>query len=385
MCANARLSASPVADRRRPRAACPRCRAATARPPARSRPAARPRTPARARRPSSRPSEVKKSCSSGRTPLNSGPSLGAVEARRADPDHEQRDRAGARREPRGAGDRRAQHERPVHAAAERREHREQPEPDAERVAAPRPRLDAVDALAGELHEDVDQHQHGERPGLAAGRPAQLADHEREDPRRGGPVAEALGVREHLALREAVRDPARRAADRPPRVEQPEPVAEHQRQERHADPEADVDRRRREVVLLGVRAGEARVDDDRRRSATPIAPHTISTASGRRNSAPLAHRLQPRPRPARGQREEGDDEHGRGGRAEQRLGDREVGPADDAMGDDEHSVSKSTRETTTAPPVGGAVEMLQMWCGLSRSSARRRRPWPWWWPAASGSA
>ena len=43
--------------------------------------------------------------------------------------------------------------------------------------------------------------------------------------------------------------------------QREDVSEEERDERDADPEADVDRRRREVLALGARAGDARVGDD----------------------------------------------------------------------------------------------------------------------------
>jgi hypothetical protein len=55
------------------------------------------------------------------------------------------------------------------------------------------------------------------------------------------------------------------------------------------------------------------------------------------------------RPACGEREEGHDEHRGGGGAEQRLGDREVGAADDPVREEEHPASLGTR---TAPLTRG---------------------------------
>ena len=124
---------------------------------------------------------------------------------------------------------------------------------------------------------VDQHQHAERAGLAALGPAQLADHEREDARRRRPVTQPVGVGQRLrrpAAGEPPRRPGDRAADRAPRAQQPEHVAQQQRGERHADPEADVDRRRGEVVLLGVGAGEAGVGGDRERRHAERAEHDL---------------------------------------------------------------------------------------------------------------
>ena len=59
------------------------------------------------------------------------------------------------------------------------------------------------------------------------------------------------------------------------------------------------------------------------------------------------RLQPRAGPADGERDEGDDEDDRRGDAEETARDREVGPADDPVGDDQGltSSSNSTRRSS----------------------------------------
>ena len=129
------------------------------------------------------------------------------------------------------------------------------------------------------------------PGLGRARPAQLADREAEQHRGGGEPAEALGVG---AAARAAR-PRRRSAwppSRSPRpiarhgLQQREDVAEQQREERHADPEADVDRGRREVLALRVRAEQAGVggdeedDDAEQAAAAPRARAGSGTAPGR---------------------------------------------------------------------------------------------------------
>jgi hypothetical protein len=227
-------------------------------------------------------------------------------------------------------------QRPV-APGERRERREQPEVDAERVGVAAPRLDAVEAHPDEHHDDVGEHEDRQRPRLARRRPAQLADAEPDDPDRRRPapqpgrVGERLG---QLVAAEAARQPAGAAADRAPRAEQAPDVAEQQGRARHADPEHDVDRGRREVVALVVGAGEPRVDGDDEREQAQRAEDGVD-AGGEREQPPLAPLLQPRRRPQRGQRDEGDDEDARRRRPEHRFGDRQVGASDDAVGEDEH--------------------------------------------------
>ena len=159
----------------------------------------------------------------------------------------------------------------------------------------------------------------------------------EDPERRRPVAEALGVGQrlgHAAPREPRARPAGGAAERAPWAQQPEDVAEEQRDERDADPEADVDRGRREVVLLDVRAGEPGVHGDREGADADGAEQDLHDERHARQR-PLGHRLQPRARPAGRQRQERDHQDGGRGGGEQLLGDREVGAADDPVRDDPH--------------------------------------------------
>ena len=124
-------------------------------------------------------------------------------------------------------------------------------------------------------------------GSRAGRPAQLADREAEDARRRRPAAErARGTSSGSGRRrrDALATPAGRAPDRAPRAEQPEDVAEQQRHERDADPEAA----RRPTVgarlsLLARRCRRGRRRRDATNTSTPSAPSTTSTTSGSRNS------------------------------------------------------------------------------------------------------
>ena len=53
---------------------------------------------------------------------------------------------------------------------------------------------------------------------------------------------------------------------------------------------------------------------------------------------LGQRRQPRARPAEREGDERHDQDGRGGGTEQRLGNREVGAADDSMREEEHAPS-----------------------------------------------
>ena len=263
--------------------------------------------------------------------------LGAVERRRADGAEEQSGRPGDRHQARRADDRRPEDEPPVTAPAERGQPGEQPEPDAEGVAVADPRLDAVEAHPEELDREVDQHQHGQRLRVARGRPAQLADGERDQPGDGRPVAEPLRVGERLGhgvARRALGQPARRAADRPPRAEQAEDVAEQQREERDADPEADVDRGRGQVVLLAVRPRQAGVDGHREHEHAERAQQHLHDER-EAEERPLARAVEHRALPAGRQREEGDDEHGRRRHGEPEDRDRQVGAADDAVSDQPH--------------------------------------------------
>ena len=196
------------------------------------------------------PSELKKSCRSGATRVEHAALAGAVERGDADRAHQQRDGAAARASRPTApviGGRAYEH---AVVAGERRQPREQREVDAERVGVARPRLDAVEAHAHERDDEVEQREDRERLRLAPARPAQLADAEEQDPRRRGPAPQPRRIGQRLGRRDARDDEADRAADRAPRAEQAEDVAEHERGDRHAHPQHDVDGGRREVVVLG---------------------------------------------------------------------------------------------------------------------------------------
>ena len=280
---------------------------------------------------------------------------GPVERRDADRHEQQRRRPRHGVEADRAGARQAGEQHPV-AAHERREAREQREVGAERVGVARPRLDAVEAHPHERGHEVAEPEQRQRHRLAPAGPAQLADAEEHDPGGGRPAPEPLGVGQRLrrvARGGARHHPPDRATDRAPRAEQAEDVAEQQRDARHADPERHEDRVGGEVVLHGVRPRQAGVDDGGERSHPDDPEHDVDH-DRQPHQPPLARLLQPRRRPQRGQRHERQHEHERRGGREERLGDRQVGPADQAMGEDgcgeQHAV-RSLR-TTTAPPERG---------------------------------
>ena len=298
------------------------------------------------------PSEPKKSWRSGAIELKTVPSLPPSNAviPIAITSSATRPRTGG--EPDRAGHRQPREQHAL-AAVQRREAREQAEVDAERVGVARPRLDAVEAHAHERDHEVEQREDRQRLRLAPLRPAQLDDAEEEDPGRRRPPAQARGVLERLGGRDARDDPADHAPDRPPRAEQAEDVAEQQRRERHAHPQDHEDHRGREVVLLGVGARQPGVDDGGERDD---AHHAEQHVDHQREpeQPPLARLLQARARPQRGERDERDDQHGGRSGREEPLGDRQVGAADQAVGEhgEEHGLQHVSERRR--PRRGGAV-------------------------------
>ncbi len=86
------------------------------------------------------------------------------------------------------------------------------------------------------------------PGSVALAQHQLADREAEEARGGGAPADALGQASGAGIAPSVKRSPTQPVARPSArqgPDHPEDVAEQQRGERHADPEGDVDHRRRE--------------------------------------------------------------------------------------------------------------------------------------------
>ena len=127
-----------------------------------------------------------------------------------------------------AGEPAQERAQPQHAAAqfERREPREQPEVDRERLAAARPRLDAVERHREPRQHRVDDVAHAIVRAVTVRRD-QLEPREGQQARRRRPKPEARGVRQRLQLE----PPERRADDPPdraPGVERTEHVTEQRR-------------------------------------------------------------------------------------------------------------------------------------------------------------
>ena len=199
----------------------------------------------RARSRRAKPIEVKRSCSAGPIGPTASPWLSPSNVTVPIITITKATVPGAVIEPRQAAERRAQADHAV-ARLEHADAREQVEVDRERLAAPRPGLDAPHRLGGERDDRVADDRRDQRR-RRVGPPAdQLDPGEHQQPERGGPAAEPLRV--GTARRRAAADErARRAADRPPRVEGAEDVSEQDRQDDEADPEGDHDEGRREVV------------------------------------------------------------------------------------------------------------------------------------------
>ena len=154
------------------------------------------------------------------------------------------------------------------------------------------------------------------------------------------AAEALrvgGERPRLAA-ELLPDPDEDVGDRPPGAERPPDVAEQQREHGHAEPEDDVDPRRRDVPERVGRADERggedddeeeigeRLDDDSHRAEDEPAERLAEVAASR---VPVELRRLPE----RPEQDERDDEHEGAAPVEQPLGNGEVLDPPDPVGED----------------------------------------------------
>ena len=257
---------------------------------------------------------------------------------------------------------------------ERREAREQREVDAERVGVARPRLDAVEAHP---------HERGRRgrraraaPSVCGSRPP--AQHSSQTPksersrRRPASARAARGRRSGSAGR-----PREARATTQPTAR---PIARHGLSSRKTSPNssdangtptqsADEDRGRREVVLLGVGPRQAGVDDGGERGDAQQPEHDVDR-DRQPHQPPLARLLQPRRRPQRGERDERHHEHARRRGREQRLGDRQVGAADEAVGEDGCEQQREQESKNDDGPAGAGPSSLQN-CAWRATSCRSR--------------
>jgi hypothetical protein len=120
-------------------------------------------------------------------------------------------------------------------------------------------------------------------------------------------------------------------DRAPRVERAEDVAEEEAERRDADPEDDVDERRRQVRLRGLRAPEPGPDDDpEERDADEPAEDLDDQRDA--DEVAVARTGELRRRPQRRERDERDDEHRRRGVDGDDRRDRQVLARADPVGE-----------------------------------------------------
>ena len=175
----------------------------------------------------------------------------------------------------------------VALAPEHRHPREQVEVHREALAPLDPRVDAVDRHRDQRHDGVAERHDRDllrRAGLAHG---QLERREADQHDRRGPAPEPLRVGPPR-VRNATR------ADRPPRVEGGEDVAEDHRQRHEADPERDEHDHRRDVGARALLAREPRVDDEHEDRDADRAAHDLDGAR-RQEPQPRDHAASGRPR------------------------------------------------------------------------------------------
>ncbi len=153
---------------------------------------------------------------------------------------------------------------PAVALAERRRTGEQAEVDREAVAVPRPHLATEAGHPEPHHVAVERDRERERPRVGGVRVGELERGEREQHRGRGIDAEALRVGPERLPRAA--EPAPYPVDtvrgRTPRIQDRPDVPEEDLQYGHAQPEDDVDERRREVDG-GRRLADERGQEDER--------------------------------------------------------------------------------------------------------------------------
>ena len=256
---------------------------------------------------------------------------------------------------------------PTHAVArlERADPREEVEVDGEPLAAPRPRLGAPDRLRGERDHRVAERGADQRARHRVPLPDQLDP--REDQQHGGgrPAAEPLRVGARRR-RPAAEHRAGRAADRPPRAERAEHVAEEQRHEDEPDPEDDQDEGGGEVVGARVHAGVAADDRQHEQRHADRPAEDLDGAAA--EEAPARERpprgvLQLRLRPQHRQRAERDDEHG--GRRPRRTaspGSAGSGARSARCGRTPRPAPPARRRATTAAT---RIERMRLQGGLER--------------------
>ena len=233
------------------------------------------------------------------------------------------------------------HHEPAVALAERRRPGEQAEVDREAVAVPRPHLATEAGHPEPHHVAVERDRERERPRVGGVRVGELEGGEREQHRCRGIDAEALRVGPERLPRAA--EPAPYPVDtvrgRTPRIQHRPDVPEEDLQYGHAQPEDDVDERRREVHG-GRRLADERGQEDEREQ--PDRHGAGNDPQPRRAEEPLEalrqrppHRepLELRPLPERAEREKRDDEDDGAAPEEEPGRNRQVPDPADAVRDD----------------------------------------------------
>src|SRR5262249_17898442 len=209
---------------------------------------------------------------------------------------------------------------------------------------------------GERPVRVEGNRDRERPRVRRRRVRELERDEREEGRRRRvppPPPRPVEDRPRLLPAE-LEHPHRSVRKRTPRAQGAPDVAEQHRQEWDAEPEDDVHERRREVQELGGRPeerGRQRDEEEPDRDQLQDAPHRSreeEPAETLRNRATAGMRLEPRPLPEKAEEDERDDEDGRRGREEERLGNRQVADAADPVSQVDHGSTVRSAIWTPLP-------------------------------------
>ena len=225
---------------------------------------------------------------------------------------------------------------------------------------------------------------------------QLERREGEQRQGGGIPAEPLRVVEHRLRRtsRALDDPDGGVRDRTPRAEHAPHVAERRGEERQAEPEDDVDERRREVEELDRGAEERRQereheepDRDRLQDGAEHArqEHRLEQPG---KGLPARVPLEERPPPERAEQDERDDEDDRRRGVEERSGNREVSDAPDSVGEHPHGLTvssaicacRSSSSITNRPGTVARKAIRARWPGPT--SRMMSYPWRCTWSATS---
>ncbi len=275
----------------------------------------------------------------------------AVEGDRAEHHGHERDRPGpGLAQPGEADERRAQ----AHLAllhGQRRDAGDEAEVDGERVRLGEPLGAAVEERADPGVGAVDEDRERERARVGRVVVGELERREGEQPDRGRPAAEALRIGERLrTAAPAAAEPLCSIRGGLPRVDRRPDVPEERRNGGEAEPEDDVDERRREVPELGALAHEPGREDEQEQEDRDDAERDPQAAREHeaqpRERAPAAVVLQHGAAPQERERHERHDDHGPRAVEEEPLRNRQVPDGADPVREEAHRKTAEARTSGT---------------------------------------